>query len=397
MSVKPTATGTEPGTGQSQPGRRPAWPHFGSRTPDDAHTRPHLGAHKPGEAYMADTSMTRRYAAELIGTGLLVFFGAGMATINFGFRAFGSSVAAGILLTGLTFGLVLLALFALLGPVSGCHINPAVSFGFWLARRMTLMDMIGYWIAQMIGGLLGALLLWAVLNTSPFYSRARIGLGANGYNRLSLLHIGGGGAFLTEVIVTALLVLVVLGATRRNAPTAAAGIAIGLALAIANFMAIPIDGASVNPARSFGPAIVVGGLPLSQLWLFLIAPLAGGLVAALVFMLFGEGTFGRAGAAAAGYPVTTAAAEEGVPETEAGRVGTATPAMPPGAQRVVSGGEPTRGAVQSGSGQSGSVRSGSGQSGSGESGSAQPGSGQSAAGQPSSQPPPDEPRTGPPV
>jgi aquaporin Z len=296
---------------------------------------------------MVDTSMARRYAAELIGTGLLVFFGAGAATISFGFRAFGSSVAAGILLTGLAFGLVLLALIAVIGPISGCHVNPAVSLGAWLARRMTMMEMVGYWIAQMIGGLLGAFLLWAVLVSSPFYSRSRIGLGANGYDRLSLLHSSGGGAFLTEVILTAVLVLVVLGATRRGASTAAAGYAIPLAFAVVVMTGIPVDGTSVNPARSFGPAIVVGGLTLSQLWLFLVAPLVGAVLAAGVFLLFSQAY--ETAAARAQPAMTMAAAEEGVPEAAAGRAATTTPAMPPGTQRVVSGGT-TQGARQAGEG-----------------------------------------------
>jgi len=293
---------------------------------------------------MLDTSMARRLGAELIGTGLLVFFGAGMATVTLGFRAFGSSVAAGILLIGLTFGLVLLALFALIGPISGCHVNPAVSFGFWLARRMTLIEMVGYWVAQMIGGLLGALLLWAVMVMSPFYSRSRIGLGAQGYDGASLLHASAGGAFLIEVIATAALVLVTLGATRTEVTARVTGVAAGFALAVANFLAIPIDGASINPARSFGPAIVVGGLALSQLWLFLVAPLVGGILAAGAFVLFGRAY--ETGAARAAEPATTmAAAEEGVPAPAAGRV-TTTPDMPPGTQRVVSGGTTTEGGAR---------------------------------------------------
>jgi aquaporin Z len=272
-----------------------------------------------------------------------VFFGAGMATVTLGFRAFGSSVAAGILLIGLTFGLVLLALVALIGPISGCHVNPAVSLGFWLARRMTLIEMVGYWIAQMIGGLLGALLLWGVMVQSPFYSRSRIGLGAQGYDGLSLLHASAGGAFLIEVIATGALVLVVLGATRTDAGARVAGIAAGFALAVTNFLAIPIDGASINPARSFGPAIVVGGLALSQLWLFLVAPLVGAILAAGVFVLFGRAY--ETGAARAEPATTMAAAEEGVPAAAAGRV-TTTPEMPPGAQRVVSGDTTTEGGAR---------------------------------------------------
>jgi aquaporin Z len=295
---------------------------------------------------MAVSSMARRYTAELIGTGLLVFFGAGVAAINFGFRAFGSSVAAGILLTGLTFGLVLTGLFAMIGPISGCHVNPAVSFGAFLARRITVIDLAGYWIAQMAGGLLGALLLWGVLVNSPFYSRSRIGLGANGYDRLSLLHTSGGGAFLIEVVLTATFVLVVLGATRRDTNVALTGMAVGVGLALANMLGIPFDGAGVNPARSFGPAIVVGGLPLSQLWLFLVAPLVGAVLAAGVFLLFSQ--VSEAAAARAQPAMTMAGAEEGVPAAAAGRV-TTTPEMPPGTQRVVSGGT-TQEAQQPGQG-----------------------------------------------
>jgi aquaporin Z len=233
-----------------------------------------------------DSSMARRYMAELIGTALLVFFGAGMATISFGFRAFGSSVAAGILLTGLVFGLVLIGLIAVIGPISGSHVNPAVTLGAYLARRISVLDLAGYWIAQMIGGLLGALLLLWVLHTSPFYTRSRIGLGANGYGRLSLLHASGGGAFLIEIILTAVLVLIVLTVTRKEHSVPIAGLVMGVTLALVNIMGIAVDGASVNPARSFGPAVVVGGLALSQLWLFLIAPLVGAVLGAGAFMLF---------------------------------------------------------------------------------------------------------------
>ncbi len=301
---------------------------------------------------MVDTAMARRYAAELLGTALLVFFGAGMATVNFGFRAFGSSVAAGILLTGLVFGLVLLGLFAVIGPISGCHVNPAVSFGAWLARRLTAIDLAGYWIAQLIGGLLGALLLLWVMHTSPFYSTSRIGLGANGYGRLSLLHASGGGAFLIEVILTATFVLVVLAATRRDAAAPAAGVAMAVTLALTNIMGIPIDGASVNPARSFGPAIVVGGLPLSQLWLFLIAPLVGAVFATGIFLLFSHVSAGAVMPGAGGVraqPATTMSAADEVVSEPAGSTATTTPVMPPGTQRVVSGGA-TEGARTAGSG-----------------------------------------------
>jgi hypothetical protein len=161
-----------------------------------------------------------------------------------------------------------------------------------------------------------------------------------------LLHVSGGGAFLIEVVVTAALVLVVLGATRRIGGSVAPGVYAGFALAIANILAIPIDGGSVNPARSFGPAVVVGGLPLSQLWLFLVAPLVGGVIAAAVFLPFSQ--ISEAAGARAQPAMTMAGAEEGVPEAAPGRV-TTTPEMPPGTQRVVSGGT-TEGGRQAGQG-----------------------------------------------
>lgn len=282
---------------------------------------------------MIDARTARRYFAELLGTALLVFFGAGVATISFGFRAFGSSVAAGILLTSLTFGLVLTALVAVIGPISGCHVNPAVTLGAFLSRRMSVIDLVGYWVAQLIGGLLGALLLLWVMHTSPFYARPRIGLGANGYGALSLLHASAGGAFLIEVIITAVFVLILLSATRRGASVPVAGLIIGVALALANVIGIPIDGASVNPARSFGPAIVVGGPWFSQLWLFIIAPLVGGVIAAGLYMLFHE--VGVETTKAEGATALSGADEEDLAAT--GPAAATTTAMPPGTRRVVSG------------------------------------------------------------
>jgi aquaporin Z len=265
---------------------------------------------------MIDGEMARKYAAELIGTALLVFFGAGVATVSFGFHAFGSSVSAGILVTGLTFGLVLLGLVAVVGPISGCHVNPAVTLGAYLAKRIALADAAGYWIAQMVGGILGALVLLWVMHSSPYYIKSRIGLGANGWGKLSLLHASGGGAFLTEVILTAVFVLVVLSATRKEASVPLAGIVVGVALALVNIMGIPIDGASVNPARSFGPALIVGGLALSQVWLFILAPLVGGVLGAGVFTLFhpiGEdaATAGTSAASTSAPPPSSLTAAEG--------------------------------------------------------------------------------------
>jgi len=229
--------------------------------------------------------MARKFAAEFLGTILLVFFGVGAATLVFGYRIFGSSLAAGVLLVALTFGLIYAALVYVTGPISGGHVNPAVTFGAFLSRRIGLIDAVSYWIAQLAGGVVGALLLYWMMHTSPLYSTSRIGLGANGYGTSSILHISGGGAFLVEVILTTFFVLVVLSLTREEASTAVSGMGIGIALALVNLIGIPFDGTSVNPARSLGPAVVVGGMALSQVWVFLIAPMVGAILAAILHFL----------------------------------------------------------------------------------------------------------------
>ena len=224
--------------------------------------------------------MVRKMAAELLGTGLLVYFAVGVATLSFGFDTAGSSFAAGVVATALAFGLVLLILAYVLGPISGCHVNPAVTIGAWLSGRIPLADALGYWAAQFIGGILGALLLWGTFSCSPLYSRSKTGLGTNGWGAASHIHINAGGAFLIEVIMTAVFVFAVLGATSKTSNAATAGIIIGFSLTVVHFIGIPITGTSVNPARSLGPALVVGGTALSQVWLFIVAPLVGGAVAA---------------------------------------------------------------------------------------------------------------------
>jgi aquaporin Z len=306
--------------------------------------------------------MARRFTAELLGTAVLVFFGAGVAALVFGFRIFGASLAAGLIAVALAFGLVYAGLVYVIGPISGSHVNPAVTLGAYLSHRITGVELGGYWTAQLIGSILGTLVLWWALATSPFYSKSRIGLGANGYGGNSLLRVGAGGAFLIEVILTGVFVLVVLLLTREGAPIAVAGAGIGLALAVANLIGIPFDGASVNPARSFGPAIVSGGSVLSQLWVFLIAPLIGAVLATGVYLsLFpvagglqgaidqalgrrpaqpgmqaGDGGYaggvrpGQAGASGApGESRLTGTAEPGTPgEQETGPAGTAEPGTP---------------------------------------------------------------------
>jgi aquaporin Z len=229
---------------------------------------------------------TRKLTAEFLGTALLVFFAVGVATETFGFRSAGSSIAAGIVATALAFGLVLLALAYALGPISGCHVNPAVTLGFVLSRRMRLQEAAGYWLSQFLGGIAGALVLWGVFSATKGYSRSGVGLGADGFGELSLVKLNATGAFIAETILTALFVFVVLSATRNTAAPQVAGVVIGLALALVHLIGIPLTGTSVNPARSLGPALVVGHQALSQVWLFIVAPLVGGAIAAILHNFF---------------------------------------------------------------------------------------------------------------
>src|SRR5689334_10941594 len=145
--------------------------------------------------------MIRKLAVEFLGTAILVFFAVGVATLMFGFRLAGASVAAGVVATALAFGLTLLALVYLIGPVSGSHVNPAVTLGALLTGRISLPQAAGYWIAQFAGGIVGALALWGTFATSPLYDRATTGLGADGYGSASLIHIGVGGAFIFETVL----------------------------------------------------------------------------------------------------------------------------------------------------------------------------------------------------
>ncbi len=224
--------------------------------------------------------MIRKFAVEFLGTAILVFFAVGVATLMFGFKFAGGSVAAGVVATALAFGLTLLALVYLIGPISGCHVNPAVTMGALLTGRIGITEAVGYWIAQFAGGIVGALALWGAFSTSPLYHRTVTGLGTDGYGSKSMIHIGAGGAFIFEVILTAIFVFVVLRVTSATGNPATAAIAIGLGLTVVHLVGIPVTGTSVNPARSLGPALVVGGTALSQVWLFIVAPLVGGILAA---------------------------------------------------------------------------------------------------------------------
>lgn len=223
----------------------------------------------------------RKLVAECLGTALLVFFGVGVATLSFGFGTTGSVQAAGVVATALAFGFVMLVLAYAIGPISGAHINPAVTMGFLAARRISVREAIGYWVAQVVGGIVGALVLWLMFRDAKGYSTSSTGLGTDGFGKESMIHLGAAGAFLAEVVLTFMFVFVVLCVTRKAAWPQLGGLAIGLALSLVHLIGVPLTGTSVNPARSIGPALFVGGTALTQLWLFIVAPLVGGAVAAL--------------------------------------------------------------------------------------------------------------------
>ena len=242
--------------------------------------------------------LSRKLGAELLGTAILVFFACGVATLSFGkgfaFSGILRPSSMGIVATALAFGLVLVHRRPGEGAVSGCHVNPAVTIGALVAGRLSFIEAIGYWVAQFIGGIVGALALWGVFSGSPMYSRTKTGLGTDGYGSASMTHLGMGHAFLIEVIMTAVFIFVILSVTHKLGTAVAAGVAIGFTLTFIHLIGIPLTGTSVNPARSFGPAIIVGGEALHQLWLFIVAPLIGGIVGAIAHV----GLFGREASAA---------------------------------------------------------------------------------------------------
>jgi aquaporin Z len=230
----------------------------------------------------------RKLGAEFLGTMVLVVIAVGVATESFGFKLFGLSFSAGVAATALAFGLVLVALVYAIGPISGCHVNPAVTMGFIASGRMKLDEGVAYMVAQFAGAIAGAYLLYWMFTTSPLYSKSVQGLGTDGYGKQSHLLVSEGGAFLIEVVLTAVFVMVVLFATHKAAIQGAAGVAIGFALVIVHLIGIPLTGTSVNPARSLGPALVVGSTALSQVWIFIVAPLVGAIVAALIHLLLAD-------------------------------------------------------------------------------------------------------------
>lgn len=219
--------------------------------------------------------LVRRGLAEAVGTFVLVFGGVGSAVI--------AGDRIGNLGVAFAFGLSLLAMAYAIGPISGCHINPAVTLGLLVRGKIAINEAVAYWVAQIIGAIVAAGLLLAVVSGRPGgYHAGSQGLGANGFGAHSPTGYPWGSAFAVEAILTAFLVFTVLAATDRIANAAFAGIPIGLVLVLIHLVGVPVTNTSVNPARSIGPAIFVGGWALSQLWLFIVAPLVGALIGAAV-------------------------------------------------------------------------------------------------------------------
>jgi len=217
----------------------------------------------------------KKYSAELIGTLALVLIGCGSAVIAGKYIGFyGISFA---------FGLTVLAMVYAIGSISGCHINPAITVAMLVAGKIKGRDAIFYVIAQCIGGIAGAGILWAIASGNADFSLAETGLGQNGFGIHSPAGYSLAACFIAEVVLSALFLFVIFGSTHEKAPKGFAGLSIGLTLVLIHLVGIPITGTSVNPARSLGPAVFVGGDALSQLWLFIVAPIIGGILAAVIW------------------------------------------------------------------------------------------------------------------
>lgn len=218
--------------------------------------------------------MSKKLIAEALGTMILVLFGCGSAVLM------GAQI--GMLGISFAFGLAIVAAAYGLGAISGAHLNPAVSLGMVMAGRMSVSEFIGYAIAQTAGAILGAFVLYLIATGNAGYSLAANGLGQNGYGVGYLGEYSVTAALIFEAVMTFLFVTVILGATGNGAATGFAGLAIGLTLAAIHMVGINVTGVSVNPARSIGPALFVGGTAIAQLWVFILAPLAGGALAGIV-------------------------------------------------------------------------------------------------------------------
>jgi len=223
-------------------------------------------------------SLGKRFAAELIGTFWLVLGGCGSAVLATGYP----SVGIGWLGVALAFGLTLLTMAFAIGHISGCHINPAVTLGLCAGKRFPAADVVPYVLAQVIGGIAGAGALYVIASGKAGFD-VSAGFASNGYAEHSPGGYSLAACLVTEALLTFVFLLVILGATDKRAPAGFAGIPIGLVLVLIHLISIPVTNTSVNPARSTGPAVFVGGWALTQLWLFWVAPILGAVAAGIVY------------------------------------------------------------------------------------------------------------------
>ena len=227
-------------------------------------------------------SLFKRSVTELLGTFWLVLGGCGSAVI-----AASSPLGIGVLGVALAFGLTVLTMAFAIGHISGCHLNPAVSVGLVVGGRFPAKELPAYVIAQVIGGILAAALLYHIASGKEGFDIAA-GLASNGYGEHSPGKYSMASGFVTELVMTAMFVVIILGATDKRAPAGLAPIAIGLALTLIHLISIPVTNTSVNPARSTGPALMVGGWAIAQLWMFWVAPLLGAVVGGVIYRWLGK-------------------------------------------------------------------------------------------------------------
>jgi aquaporin Z len=227
--------------------------------------------------------LMRRCAAEAIGTFWLTFAGCGSAVIAAGFP----QVGIGLLGVALAFGLTVLTMAYAIGHISGCHLNPAVTVGLAAGGRFPAQDIVPYVVAQVLGAIVAAAVLYGIASGAPDFSLAK-GFAANGYGEHSPGHYGLASGCAAEVVLTMMFLFIIMGSTHGKAPVGFAPIAIGLGLTLIHLVGIPITNTSVNPARSTGPALFVGGWALAQLWLFWVAPLIGGAIGGILYRSLSE-------------------------------------------------------------------------------------------------------------
>ena len=222
----------------------------------------------------------KKYLCEFIGTAVLVLFGCGTAVVTGGATAGTGLGFAGVLTIAIAFGLSIVAMAYVIGNVSGCHINPAVSLSMLISKKMSIKDFLGYIIAQCAGAFAGIGILYAILSNSDLGVSA---LGANGFDGLSAVGLNMVGAIIVEIILTFVFIYTILGVTSDEKKGSVAGIVIGLTLTFVHIIGIPLTGTSVNPARSLAPAVILGGEALKQVWVFIVAPFIGSALAACVY------------------------------------------------------------------------------------------------------------------